>query len=356
MKSKKIMFTGGGSAGHVTLNLSLIPEFQKNGWTTSYIGTNKGIEKELVASIKNVQYFSIKAGKLRRYISLKNIIDLIKTPIGIIQSYKIIKKENPDIIFSKGGFVSFPVVFSAWLNNKKVYLHESDLTPGLANKISMPFISKIFTTFEETAKYIKQKNKIEHVGPIISDRLFGGSHENALKLCGFTKNKPIVLVIGGSLGAKSINNAIRDNIKKLTKAYQIIHICGKDQIDKNIKHKEYAQFEYVDKELKDFMAAASVVISRAGSNSIFELLSLHKPMILIPLPQTSSRGEQALNAQAFVKKGFSEVIHDEGLIDNKLLTSTLDKVFANKEYYINNMQKNKLKTTNYKILYKMIIN
>lgn len=288
MPNKKILFTGGGSAGHVTLNLSLIPIFQKNGWKVSYIGSKTGIEKDLISKLDGVKYHPIQTGKLRRYFSWDNFVDLIKIPVGIAQAYKIVRKENPDIIFSKGGFVSFPVVLSGWLNKKTVLMHESDMTPGLANKMSLPFVSKLFTTFEETQNYVgdmfKKKSKVEYIGPVVSDRLRNGIPENALKTCNLEKNKPIVMIIGGSLGAKSINNTVRHNLDELLSKYQIIHICGKGQLDSQIDKKGYCQFEYVNDELKDFIASAEVVISRAGSNSIFELLSLKKPMILIPLP------------------------------------------------------------------------
>ena len=353
--AKKIIFTGGGSAGHVTLNLALIPIFLQKGWNVTYIGSYNGIEKELVAKIKGVEYVSISTGKLRRYFSWQNFIDMIKIPVGIIQAIWIVFKQKPDIVFSKGGFVSFPVVVAAKVNGVKCVMHESDVTPGLANKMSLPFVSKFFTTFEDTIKYVKNKSKVDCVGPVLSDRLENGDKTGACQVCGFDENKPIIMIIGGSLGAKSINETVRNNLPQLIKKYQIIHICGKGNVANDINVKGYRQFDYVSDELKDFMAASDVVISRAGSNSIFELLSLNKPMILVPLSGASSRGEQMLNAKSFQHKGYCEIVADDKLTENNLLLDTLDKVYIGRETYIANMKSSGFKATNnYDLVEKII--
>ena len=344
--TKKIIFTGGGSAGHVTLNLALIPIFLQQKWKVVYIGSYNGIEKELIAKIPEVKYVPILTGKLRRYFSWQNFLDMIKIPFGMLQAIWIVFKQKPDVVFSKGGFVSFPVVFAAKVNKVKCVMHESDVTPGLANKMSLPFVSKFFTTFEDTVKYVKDKTKVDCVGPVLSDRLKNGSKENACKICCFNINKPIIMVIGGSLGAKSLNEAIRVNLNELLKKYQIIHICGKGQVEKQIDCEGYKQFDYVSEELKDFMAASDVVVSRAGSNSIFELLSLNKPMILIPLSGTSSRGEQMLNAKSFQKKGYCEIVEDDKLAQENLLIETIDSVYQNKDKYVTNMKNSGFKATN----------
>lgn len=344
--TKKIIFTGGGSAGHVTLNLALIPIFLQEGWKVVYIGSYNGIEKDLIAKIKDVQYVPILTGKLRRYFSWQNFIDMLKIPLGILQAIWIVYKHKPNIVFSKGGFVSFPVVCAAKINHVKCFMHESDVTPGLANKMSLPFVSKFFTTFEDTIKYVKDKNKVDYVGPVLSDRLKNGSKEKACHICSFDYNKPVIMVIGGSLGAKSLNDAIRNNLSELLKKYQIIHICGKGQVVEGADKKGYKQFDYVSDELKDFMAASDIVISRAGSNSIFELLSLNKPMILVPLSGTSSRGEQMLNAKSFQGKGYCEIVADDKLNEADLLLSTIDNVYKSKEKYISNMETSGFKVTN----------
>lgn len=344
--TKKIIFTGGGSAGHVTLNLALIPIFLKQNWEVVYIGSYNGIERELLAKIPEVKYVPILTGKLRRYFSWQNFLDMIKIPFGMLQAIWIVFKQKPNIVFSKGGFVSFPVVFAAKVNKIKCVMHESDVTPGLANKMSLPFVSKFFTTFEDTIKYVKDKTKVDCIGPVLSDRLKNGSKENACKICCFETDKPIIMVIGGSLGAKSLNCAIRENLENLLEKYQIIHICGKGQVEQNIKGKGYKQFDYVSEELKDFMAASDVVVSRAGSNSIFELLSLNKPMVLVPLSGTSSRGEQMLNAKSFQSKGYCEIVADDKLGQEDLLLKTIDDVYQNKNKYIANMTNSGFKATN----------
>lgn len=353
--TKKIIFTGGGSAGHVTLNLNLIPLFLEKGWKVCYIGSYHGIEKDLVAKLPEVKYYPIATGKLRRYFSWQNFWDMVKIPFGIMQALWIVFKEKPDIVFSKGGFVSFPVVVAGKLNGCPVLMHESDVTPGLANKMSLPFVSGFFTTFEDTIKYVQDKNKVKYIGPVLSDRLQNGSKERACVACNFKAEKPIVMVVGGSLGAKSLNKAVRDNLPELLKHYQIIHICGKGQVEENGDCEGYKQFEYVDEELKDFMKAADVVVSRAGSNSIFELLSLHKPMVLVPLPVGSSRGEQMLNAKSFANKGYCEIIADENLADGRLFLETIAKVYRSRKEYIKNMQNSGFKATNNKELAETII-
>lgn len=351
----KIVFTGGGSAGHVTLNLALIPYFLENGWTVEYIGSKNGMEQDLIKKFPEVKYYSIPTGKLRRYFSWQNFLDMIKIPLGCLSATYLVHKLNPDIIFSKGGFVSFPVVVGGWLNRKKIFMHESDLTPGLANKLSLPFVSTFFTTFPETKNCVKQKNKVTCVGPVMSDRLFNGNKERAGEITGLSPNKKTIMFIGGSLGAHSLNKAVEENLNDLLKEYQVIHIAGKNGFNPNLKADRYIQYEYVDTELKDLMALADIVISRAGSNSIFELASLNKPMILVPLPNTSSRGEQTLNAKNFVKKGFASLIKDEDISNKDILLSTLKEMFDNKEKYIQAMKDNPVKTTTIEELCTQII-
>lgn len=354
---KKILFTGGGTAGHVTLNLNLIPIFQKNGWQVVYIGSSKGIERELVSSISGVRYYSIKTGKLRRYFSWQNFVDAIKVPLGIIQAFYIIRKEKPDIIYSKGGFVSFPVVVGGYLNRRKIFMHESDVTPGLANMMSLPFVTKFFTTFTATAQNVKAKykSKIKYIGPVLSDRLNNGVKAKALGLCHFIEDKPVVLFVGGSLGARSINTAVATNLPTLLEKYHVIHICGKGQSN-DIKMRGYAQFEFVDTEYKDLLALANIVVSRSGSNAIFELWSLKKPMLLIPLSSASSRGEQSLNAKAFQDLGFAEVMQDEDISDSAKFLEMIDKVYEHRDIYKQNMQNINLKFTNNEDLFQEVIN
>lgn len=332
----KILFTGGGTAGHVTLNLGLMPLFRQAGYEVIYIGSKTGIENELVRRVSGVRFYQITTGKLRRYFSWENFKDALRVPVGIIQAYKIIRREKPDIIFSKGGFVSFPVVVAGWLAGcRKIYMHESDVTPGLANKMSLPFIKTFFTTFSDTEKYVRNKKKVKYVGPVLTDRLLNGDKEKARDMCYFDNQKPVILFVGGSLGAKSLNSAVTKNLEVLLEKYQIIHICGKGQCLK-ARCKGYIQFEFVDKEFKDLLALADVVVSRSGSNAIFEFLSLKKPMLLVPLPSGSSRGEQGLNAQSFKEKGFAEVLKDDEVTSG--LISAVEAIFAHKDEYVANME------------------
>jgi UDP-N-acetylglucosamine--N-acetylmuramyl-(pentapeptide) pyrophosphoryl-undecaprenol N-acetylglucosamine transferase len=331
--------TGGGSAGHVTPNLALIPKLKELGYEVEYIGTCDGIERKIIEESK-IKYHIISSGKLRRYFDFKNFSDPLKVIKGIWQAYDIIKKQKPNIVFSKGGFVSVPVVLGAYFNRIPVIAHESDITPGLANKLSVPYCTKVCVTFPEALKKIS-KNKAVLTGTPIRKELLEGSKIKGLKLCSFSENKPVLFIMGGSLGAKIINETIRKNLDKILIDFNIIHICGKGNIDEKYKHlQNYKQFEYVNEELPHFMAAADMIISRAGANSIFEFLALNKPHILIPLSAKSSRGDQILNAASFEKSGYSLVLKEEELNDTILLEK-LYELDNNKEKYIRNMLNSK---------------
>lgn len=318
--SKRILFTGGGSAGHVTVNVALIPRFVELGWDVSYIGSMKGIESELIKNIDSVDYYGISTGKLRRYMSIENFKDPFRIVKGVFEAYNLIRKIKPDVVFSKGGFVSVPVVIGAKLNKVPIIIHESDITPGLANRISLPLATNICVTFPETLDHIKS-DKATYVGAIIREELRSGNASQGLELLQFVNNKPIILVMGGSLGSKKINGTIRNNLPKLLAQYQVVHICGKGQLDPSIHLDGYQQFEYIHDELPNVIASADIVVTRAGSNSIFEFLALHKPMLLIPLSRAASRGDQILNAESFQKAGFAEVLMEEDLTDESFIQS-----------------------------------
>jgi UDP-N-acetylglucosamine--N-acetylmuramyl-(pentapeptide) pyrophosphoryl-undecaprenol N-acetylglucosamine transferase len=335
---KKIILTGGGSAGHVTVNLALIPKLLEQGWEISYIGSHAGIERELLSKVENVPYFAISTGKLRRYFDWNNFKDPFKVIKGTLQAYQIIKREKPDIIFSKGGFVSVPVIIGAWLNGVPTIIHESDITPGLANKMAMPFATKVCVTFPETLQHVKGDKGI-YVGAVVREELFKGDANKGFEYCRFEKEKPVLLVMGGSLGSKRINDALRANLQTLTSDFQIVHICGKGNIDPDlINYKGYKQFEYVSDELPHLMAMADIVLSRAGSNSIFEFLTLRKPMLLIPLSKGASRGDQILNARSFQKAGYCEVLMEEDL-SNESLLQAIYQLYRERQKYIDNMKK-----------------
>ncbi|ACD52855.1 UDP-diphospho-muramoylpentapeptide beta-N- acetylglucosaminyltransferase [Clostridium botulinum] len=335
MYKYKVIMTGGGTAGHVTPNLALVPALKENGFEVKYIGSKDGIEKEIIKN-NNIPYFQISSGKLRRYFDLKNFSDPFKVLKGIKDANKILKKEKPDVVFSKGGFVAVPVVIAAHLRKIPVVAHESDMTPGLANKLSAPFCSKLCVTFRESLKYIKD-NKGVLTGSPIRTEILNGSKEKGLEICNFNKSKEVILIMGGSLGSKIINDEIRGNLELLLKDFNIIHICGKGNLDNNLLDKVgYKQFEYVSEELPDLMSAADYIISRAGANSIFEFLALRKPMLLIPLSKKASRGDQILNANSFKNEGYALVLNEEELINSTLYNKILE-LKSNKKNIINAM-------------------
>lgn len=318
MSNQRILFTGGGTAGHVIVNLALIPWFQQEGWDISYIGSKDGIERQLIEPLEHVQYYPISTGKLRRYMSIENFKDPFKVMKGTMQAWRIIGKEKPSVIFSKGGFVSVPVVLAAKLRGVPTIIHESDYTPGLANKISVPFVKHVLTTFPETVQYLPEK-KTTYVGAVIREELFQGDKAKGFSFTGLNKTKPIILIMGGSAGSQKINDIVRNSLDELLDSFQIIHICGKDHVDHTINKEGYIQFEYVNEELKDIFALTDYVVSRAGANAIFEFLALRIPMLLIPLSLAASRGDQIVNAKSFAKSGYAHVLEEELLTEDTLV-------------------------------------
>ncbi|HDG3209207.1 TPA: undecaprenyldiphospho-muramoylpentapeptide beta-N-acetylglucosaminyltransferase, partial [Staphylococcus aureus] len=315
----KIAFTGGGTVGHVSVNLSLIPTALSQGYEALYIGSKNGIEREMIESqLPEIKYYPISSGKLRRYISLENAKDVFKVLKGILDARKVLKKEKPDLLFSKGGFVSVPVVIAAKSLNIPTIIHESDLTPGLANKIALKFAKKIYTTFEETLNYLP-KEKADFIGATIREDLKNGNAHNGYQLTGFNENKKVLLVMGGSLGSKKLNSIIRENLDALLQQYQVIHLTGKGLKDAQVKKSGYIQYEFVKEDLTDLLAITDTVISRAGSNAIYEFLTLRIPMLLVPLGLDQSRGDQIDNANHFADKGYAKAIDEEQLTAQILL-------------------------------------
>lgn len=334
---KRIILTGGGTAGHVTPNIALLPRLKELGYDIHYIGSYTGIEKELIEQFQ-IPYHGISSGKLRRYFSMQNFTDPFRVLKGFGEANKLIKSLKPDVIFSKGGFVSVPVVMAGKKCHVPTIIHESDMTPGLANKLSIPSASKVCCNFPETLEHLP-KGKAILTGSPIRQELLSGSKSAALKLCGFTSDKPVILIIGGSLGSVVVNDAIRSILPELLKDFQVIHLCGKDKTDESLKDlKGYAQFEYIQHELKDLFALTDIVISRAGANAICELLALRKPNLLIPLSANASRGDQILNARSFERQGFSVVLEEEELND-LLLLKTIRSLYDQKDSYISAMEK-----------------
>lgn len=345
---EKIVLTGGGTAGHVTPNIALIPELQKQGYEVHYIGSYEGIESRLIPEL-GIPYYGISSGKLRRYIDPKNLSDPFKVIRGYGQARKLLKLLRPDVVFSKGGFVSVPVVVAAKSRHIPCVIHESDMTPGLANKICIPCADRVCTNFPETLKHLPEHKGVLTGSPIRQE-LFQGSKEKGLAFCGFTDEKPVILIIGGSLGAVRVNEAVRAILPQLLERFQIIHLCGKGKMDDSLKDtKGYVQFEYIKEELRDLMAAADIMISRAGANAICEILALRKPNILIPLSAQASRGDQILNAASFEKQGYSIVIQEEELTNEKLLNA-VNTAFEEKDLFIKAMQRSQLNNSIEKIV------
>lgn len=333
---KRIILTGGGTAGHVTPNLALLPKLKDAGFDIRYIGSYSGIEKELIEQA-GIPYDGISSGKLRRYFDLKNLTDPFRVIKGFWEADALLKKYRPDAIFSKGGFVSVPVVLAAKKRKIPAILHESDITPGLANKLCMGSASYICCNFPETVNYLP-KAKAVLTGCPIRQELLNGNRIAGLKLTGFSASKPVLLVIGGSLGSVRVNQAVRAILPELLEKFQVIHLCGRGNLEPSLNRTAgYVQYEYMGKPLSDLYAATDIVISRAGANAICELLALKKPALLIPLSSQASRGDQILNARSFQNQGFSEVLEEENLSSSSLMEG-VQKLYSNRSLYIRAME------------------
>lgn len=334
---KRIILTGGGTAGHVTPNIALLPRLKELQYDVHYIGSYNGIEKELIEQF-GIPYHGISSGKLRRYFSVQNFTDPFRVLKGLGEAKKLVKILKPDVIFSKGGFVSVPVVLAGKSRHVPVIIHESDMTPGLANKLALPSATKVCCNFPETLSHLPE-GKAVLTGSPIRQELLSGDPYKAKEFLGFTSDKPVIMVIGGSLGSVAVNEAVRGILPDLLQKFQVVHLCGKGKLDPSLNHLEgYAQYEYIKDELKDLFALTDLVISRAGANAICELLALHKPNLLIPLPASQSRGDQLLNARSFERQGYSVVLEEETLT-RKLLLDSILQLYENRDTYIDAMKR-----------------
>jgi len=318
----RILFTGGGSGGHVLPCIPLIQYFYDKGWSVSYIGSTSGLEQGLLHSL-DLTYYGIATGKLRRYFSLRNLSDIFRILFGLVQSIRILGKEKPNIVFSKGGYVSLPVVVAAWLRGIPVVAHESDVTPGLANKLALPFLKAVCVNFEET-----DIGKSVYTGTPVRESLLQGSRDRGRILAGISEEdfgRPVLLVVGGSLGADRINTVLRESLPELQSHFQVVHICGPGKGIESLENTaHYLQFEFVDEGWGDLLAAADVVLSRAGANAVYELLTLHKPNLLVPLSREVSRGDQIVNAALMKKLGYSHVLDEANLTVSSLVEALLN--------------------------------
>ena len=332
---KIIVLTGGGTAGHVTPNLALLPYLKEAGYKVYYFGSKNGIEKKLIADYE-IPYFGISTGKLRRYFDVKNFTDPFRVIHGYWEARKILKNIKPDVVFSKGGFVSVPVVRAARSLHIPCIIHESDMTPGLANKLCFSSASKICCNFPETLSKLP-KGKAVLSGTPIRDEIFTGNREKGLALCGFTPDLPVIMIMGGSQGALAVNEAVRAHLDELLQDFQIIHLCGAGKLDESLQdRKGYKQFEYVKEDLRHLFAATDLIISRSGANAICEILALKIPNILVPLA-VGSRGDQVLNAESFVSQGFSVLVPTDEL--NARIVDTVHQVYKDRAKYKEAMEK-----------------
>lgn len=338
MEKKRIVLTGGGTAGHVTPNLALIPHLQKMGYEVHYIGTHDGMERGLIEPVEGVTYHAVHSGKLRRYFDLKNISDPFRVMRGVGEAASIIKKLRPRVVFAKGGFVSVPVVYGARLRGVPVVLHESDLTPGLANKLCAPFANVLCTTFPETAKSVK--NGV-YTGTPLREELFAAAREEGLKEFGLSGEKPVLMMTGGSSGAVSVNQCLRQALPLLLPMFDVLHLCGKGNVDESAAQKGYVQVEYLSGGMAKAFAAADLLVSRAGSNTLAELLALRKPNLLIPYPSSASRGDQIENAASFEKRGFSMVLPQADMTPESL-AERVRALWENRMQYVRAMQEEKV--------------
>lgn len=347
-RKRRIILTGGGTAGHVMPNIALLPELRLKDYLIAYIGSENGIEKELIQE-QHVKYYGISSGKLRRYMSLQNLTDPFKVLKGYSQAKKILKKLKPDVVFSKGGFVTVPVVVAAGRMGIPVIIHESDMTPGLANKIAMRYAKTICCTFPETIKYIPEEKGVLTGTPIRAE-LIMGDKSRGLEFTGLAPGKPVILVVGGSTGAKNLNEALWAILPELVKSYNVVHLCGAGKSDSDYDNiRGYVQFEYVNEQMRDLLALADIVVSRAGANAIFEFLTLRKPNLLVPLPAESSRGDQILNANSFKKQGYSAVLEEKD-ITPKSLMKAINSLYKNRQGFKEAMEKSTLQDSVAKII------
>ncbi len=333
---KRIVLTGGGTAGHVTPHLAVLPHLKEKGYEVHYIGTKNGIEQQMMGGLEGVSYHAVQSGKLRRYFDWKNFTDPFRVIAGAFQSAHLIGKIKPDVCFSKGGFVSVPVVIGAWLHGVPVLCHESDLTPGLANKIAAKFAKKVATTFPECAEALGKKGVF--TGTPLRPELFSGKREDGLALCGFSGEKPVLMMMGGSLGAQKVNQALREALPKLLEKMDVVHITGKGNLDESLMTLPgYKQFAFISEELPSVFACADYVLSRAGSNALCEFQALKKPMLLVPYPKGASRGDQILNAASYEKRGLSHVLPQEKMTAETLYQA-IERMTAEKDTLIRNLE------------------
>jgi UDP-N-acetylglucosamine--N-acetylmuramyl-(pentapeptide) pyrophosphoryl-undecaprenol N-acetylglucosamine transferase len=324
---QRLVVTGGGTAGHVVPALPIMQAFIDAGTQVDFIGSGSEFERTLVADL-DATYHGIAAGKLRRYFSLENLLDAFKVLFGMLQAMLLIGRLRPTVVFSKGGFVSFPVAFAAWCWRVPVVAHESDLTPGLANRLAMPFVRSLCTNFPATKPH-RFNGELVYTGTPVRSELLSGDAETGRRLVGAESGQPVIVVTGGSLGADRINAVVREAAAALCERAVLVHVCGPGKVVP-VDQPGYHPFEYVRAEWGNLLAAATLVISRAGANTLYELLCLRKPNLLIPLSRKASRGDQIENAAWAEAEGYSHVLAEETLTPESLIAA-VDEILAETE-------------------------
>lgn len=309
----KIVFTGGGTAGHAMVNKALIPMMSQEGWETLYVGSHQGVENKMIKEQGIAQYFPISTGKLRRYLSWKNVTDVFRVLNGIREAYEILKKERPHVVFSGGGFVSVPVVLAAAALKIPVVIRETDVSVGLANKICMRFAKKVYVSFPDTKAQIKH-TEVADCGILVRPELLEVSSPRQEDT-----DFPTILVMGGSLGSGAINQFVWRHLEKLQLRYDLIHVCGKGHVNPDVPNQPaYWQYGFVE-DMGALYQKADIVVTRCGSNAINEGLALGKRMICIPFPSKFSRGEQKGNAEYAVRNGCAVILEEDQLTLENLI-------------------------------------
>ena len=320
-----VLCTGGGTAGHVVPAIPVMQKLIEQGHRVSFVGSRSGLEARLLADLP-VAYHGISAGKLRRYLSAQTLFDAVKVLIGIAEAIVLLGRLRPDVVFSKGGFVSFPVVLAAWLWRVPVVAHESDLTPGLANRLALPFIRSLCVNFPDT-RPVRFSGTVIYTGTPVRQMLLAGDADRGRRLLGVDAVRPILLVTGGSLGADRLNSVVRASLDELLPGIEVVLVCGPGK-GSDIRRPGYHEFEFVSEPWGDLLASAAVVMSRAGANTLYELLCLGKANILVPLSRRASRGDQIENAAYAEARGFSRVVQEEALEPQRLVALVRETLAA----------------------------
>lgn len=324
-----VLVTGGGSGGHVIPAIPVMERLLADGHRVSFVGTRSGYESGLLKGVA-IDYFGISAGKLRRYFSLDNVRDAGRVVLGVIEALRLVRRLRPDVIFSKGGFVAFPVVLAGWMCRIPVLGHESDFSPGLANRLSQPFLQTLCTSFAQTPVG-GFRGRVVHTGTPVREAMLRGDPDRARQQFRLDPAKPMLLVTGGSLGALALNQVVRAALPALLREFEIVHVCGPGRMQASAMA-GYHQYEFITEGWGDLFALAAVVVSRAGANSLFELLSLGKLNLLIPLSAAASRGDQLENADYAQQQGYSLVIPEGNLNEGTLVAGIHELLRQRKQY------------------------